>query len=162
MDKQTADLPCLSFEYVRQERGESFEEALGLAVAAHIRQRDLVGEQYIWHPMRVALAARRHGNEYAIVGILHDVIEDCPDMACVVFESFTQRICDALTAISRREGEAYEAYLKRVEGNEIARVVKIEDVRDNMLRSSNLPATPANRARLAKYSQALVSLGGVG
>lgn len=155
-----AAFPDLDFDHVREERHERFEAALGIACAAHLRQRDLLGDEYIWHHMRVALAVRHRGAEFACVAIMHDVIEDCPTMAPEVYREFTERVCAALVAITKRQGEDYEAYLGRVMDNKIARVVKLADVRDNWSRCGRLKATKANNARYMKYCHALNILEG--
>lgn len=50
--------------------------AIEIAVEAHAGQVDKAGAPYILHPLRVMLSL--DGEEDRIVGVLHDVIEDCP------------------------------------------------------------------------------------
>ena len=60
-----------------------------------------------------------------------------------------------MDAVSRRPGEEWEDYLRRVKQNEVARKVKISDLIDN----SNLSRIPAvtlrDVDRQLKYNQAL-------
>ena len=51
--------------------------AIEIAVAAHAGQTDKVGAPYILHPLRVMQSLTTE--EARIVGVLHVVVEDCPD-----------------------------------------------------------------------------------
>ena len=53
----------------------NLEKAIKIAVEAHTGQVDKGGNPYILHPLRVMLSLDRE--EERIVGILHDVVEDC-------------------------------------------------------------------------------------
>ncbi len=48
------------------------------AAEAHAKQLDKSGVHYIYHPLRVMLAVRHLGIDYACCGVLHDVVEDTP------------------------------------------------------------------------------------
>ena len=51
------------------------QRAISIAVIAHEGQTDKGGNPYILHPLRV-MQSLRTTNEM-IVGVLHDVVEDC-------------------------------------------------------------------------------------
>ena len=51
------------------------EKAIKIAVEAHTGQVDKGGNPYILHPLRVMLSL--NSEEERIVGVLHDVVEDC-------------------------------------------------------------------------------------
>ena len=51
------------------------EKAIKIAVEAHTGQVDKGGNPYILHPLRVMLSIETE--EERIVGVLHDVVEDC-------------------------------------------------------------------------------------
>ena len=53
----------------------NLEKAIKIAVEAHTGQVDKGGNPYILHPLRVMLS--RNTEEERIVGVLHDVVEDC-------------------------------------------------------------------------------------
>ena len=53
----------------------NLENAIKIAVEAHAGQVDKGGSPYILHPLRVMLSLDRE--EERIVGVLHDVMEDC-------------------------------------------------------------------------------------
>ncbi len=53
----------------------NLEKAIKIAVEAHTGQVDKSGNPYILHPLRVMLSLNTE--EGRIVGVLHDVVEDC-------------------------------------------------------------------------------------
>ena len=107
------------------------EDAISLAVEAHKGQKDRAGQPYILHPLRVMM--RLESEAERIVGILHDVVEDTP----ITFDELRQRgyseeVLSALECVTKREGEAYEDFVKRSQPNPLARRVKLADLEDNM------------------------------
>lgn len=134
--------------------------AICIAAEAHIGQTDKAGRPYIEHAIRVM---HRCSPDPIIktVGVLHDVIEDCEDYSIAYFKErgFGDAICEALDAITHRDGEPYAYYLGRVRANPIAREVKLADIADNS-DPARLAALPAEqRERLEKkYAAAIRSL----
>jgi (p)ppGpp synthase/HD superfamily hydrolase len=53
----------------------TLERAISIAAEAHTGQTDKAGERYILRPLRIMLALST--DEERIVGVLHDVVEDC-------------------------------------------------------------------------------------
>lgn len=132
------------------------EDAIRWATLAHAGQVDKQGQPYILHCLRVGLAGETE--EEKIVGFLHDVLEDVPNFPLAAIESrFTEVVVEALLAITRNKGESYEDYIERVAKNDVARAVKLNDLRDNL---SRFPSqTSPEWDRLAKrYRLALVRL----
>ena len=129
---------------------ELVERAARICVERHAGQTDKVGQPYILHPMRVALKCETP--EQRIVAFLHDVVEDCgvTDEALLA-EGFSQEIVDAILAVTKREGESYEDFVRRAKQNPIGRVVKLHDLEDNLnaLRLDHFDADMA--ARYNKY-----------
>lgn len=74
-----------------------------------------------------------------MVALLHDVVED----GYATFEELQQRFdldaeqMAALDAITRRQGEQYFDYIKRVKQNEMAKTVKLADLQHNISRCAN-------------------------
>jgi hypothetical protein len=89
-----------------------------------------------------------------IVGVLHDVKEDNPDeWAYLLANEFVkdEKIIAAIDAISRKPGETWNDYIKRVALNDIARCVKIFDLTDNINRCDlNVHEQKASHARYTK------------
>lgn len=104
--------------------------ALQIARIAHFGQRDKAGADYLTHPVRVAECLV---DEEEIVALLHDVVEDTAyTVADLAREGFSDAVIEAIRAITRGEGEPYEAYIRRLGQNPIARAVKLADLRDNL------------------------------
>jgi (p)ppGpp synthase/HD superfamily hydrolase len=98
---------------------------------------------------------RHLGEQYEIVALLHDSLEDCEDRTLISFEiiaaRFGQEIAEAVCAITHRPDEDYhESYLPRVMANPIASEVKRADVAHNHGRLHLLDAQTSARLR-AKY-----------
>lgn len=81
-------------------------------------------------------------NSFLYVAYLHDVVED----GYATFEELRERFdldneqMAALDAITRRQGEKYFDYIQRVKQNEMAKIVKLADLQDNINRcSKDLP-----------------------
>ena len=128
-------------------------EAKALAERLHAGQTDKAGKPYIGHPARVA--ARMRTPETQIVGWLHDTVEDTGLALDEVRERFGAEIADAVDAVTRRDGEAWEAYLMRVKANPLARQVKISDLIDNSNLSRLDEVGLRDVERQAKYNRAL-------
>jgi (p)ppGpp synthase/HD superfamily hydrolase len=109
----------------------SLEDAIILASRAHRGQVDKAGKPYILHVLRVML--RQETETAQIVAVLHDVLEDTSvTMENLRAAGFSSEICEAVDALTRRPGEAYDAMISRVAANPLARVVKLADLEDNM------------------------------
>lgn len=130
------------------------ELAITLAAGAHRGQTDKGGQPYILHPLRVMAAMET--NQERIVAVLHDAVEDSPDVRLPEIEAtFGTRIAAAIDALTKRDGEDYDAYLDRVKADEIAIKVKLADLKDNSdLARLGRDPTAVDRKRLDKYLRA--------
>ena len=129
------------------------EKAIGIAVEAHRGQRDRTGAPYILHPMRVMAGVDTDAEK--TVAILHDVVEDTAwTFERLAGEGFPAEVIEALKCVTKKEGEAYEDFVRRSASNEIARRVKLADLEHNMdaRRLSNV--TEKDVERLKKYVRA--------
>ncbi len=129
------------------------EKAILIAAQAHQGQIDKAGAPYILHPLRVML--KLNSETEMITGVLHDVIEDTPwTLENLRQEGFPDEILEALDYLTRREGEDYQDFIKRVAGNPLARKVKLADLEDNLniLRFETI--TEKDKARLTRYREA--------
>ncbi len=128
------------------------EDAIAFAAAAHAGQVDKAGKPYILHPLRVML--RMEGVERQVVGVLHDVVEDCGVSLDEISVRFGEPVAAALDALSRREGESYDDFIERCGANDLARSVKWADIRDNSDLSRLDKITGADLQRVEKYRKA--------
>jgi len=105
--------------------------AIRIALDAHADQTDKAGLPYILHPLRVMLMME--DEPCRIVAVMHDVAEDCEHGWQDIDEAgFDDEILNAIDAVTRREGEAYFDYVRRAGANEIGKIVKLADLKDNL------------------------------
>jgi len=140
--------------------GTLLERAISIAVEAHAGQIDKAGAPYILHPLRVMLSLT--SEDERIVGVLHDVCEDCPgwDFERLRSLGFSQAILEALASVTKIDGEAYEDFVQRAARNAIGKAVKRADLIDNSDLARIATPTEKDRERLAKYRRALDVLNG--
>lgn len=131
--------------------------AIVFAANAHATQVDLVDEPYIYHVLRVMDRVRHLGVDYACVGVLHDVVEDCGVTLSDLYPLFPPQIGASVLAISHRHGERYGDYIERCCTDTIAREVKIADLEDHLSRMDGLPEETRNHLS-SKYRWALIFL----
>ena len=134
----------------------NLERAIEIAVNAHKGVTDKGGNPYIVHPLRVMMSLKSDNEK--IVGVLHDVVEDAEDwdFERLQEEGFSKEVLDALRSVTKTsEEEDYNEFVQRALTNEIARAVKIADIRDNLdvTRIGELRQKDMNR--LNKYKNAL-------
>jgi (p)ppGpp synthase/HD superfamily hydrolase len=136
----------------------TLEKAIVIAAEAHAGSTDKAGSPYILHCLRVMLAM--DGPNARIVGVLHDVVEDCATWTLdrVRSEGFSEEIVESLDSVTKRGGEEYFAFVRRAAANPIGRKVKLADLKDN----SNLTRidTPTERdiERIEKYREAIAMI----
>jgi (p)ppGpp synthase/HD superfamily hydrolase len=134
----------------------TLEDAIALACRAHRGQLDKSGKPYILHVLRVMM--RQHDDAARMVAALHDVVEDSEvTITDLRAAGYGEEICQAVDALTRREGESYDAMIARVAGNALARRVKIADLEDNMDPARRLPG-PHEMEKVRKYARAHAQL----
>jgi (p)ppGpp synthase/HD superfamily hydrolase len=153
----------------------NLQRAIEIAVEAHSGQLDKGGNLYVLHPLRVMM--KLDSEDEKIVGVLHDVVEDCESEGWtwdrLRSEGFSDTVIDALQSVSKSPEEAaefgrlkkaatdealrdhYFAFIARAKANEIGRKVKIADIRDNMDVSRIASPTQSDNRRLGIYRAAL-------
>jgi len=146
-------MPETELTYFNMKDTEQLEKAIAIAVDAHRVQKDRYGAPYILHPLRVM--ARMGTAVEQTIAVLHDVVEDTDwTFQDLKREGFPSNIIDALKCVTKRQGEAYEDFVRRSAGNPLARRVKLADLEDNM-DIRRMPAiTERDPERLIKYLKA--------
>jgi hypothetical protein len=135
----------------------TLERAIAIAAKAHAGQVDKAGQPYVLHPLRMMLAVTTP--EARMAAVLHDVVEDTTfTLDDLRAEGFPASVLEAVEALTKREGEDYEAFIRRVAPNPIAREVKLADLRDNSDLSRISEPTVRDRERIKKYSRAIAYL----
>lgn len=114
-------------------------KACEIAKKAHEGQRcmfDYYGRKdfYYEHPHKVMNLARKSDPDndrikYAMVGILHDVIEDSNYILDDLRkEAIPEDIIEAVDLLTHKKGVSYSDYLVPIKNNELARRVKLADM----------------------------------
>lgn len=119
--------------------------ALKVAYNMHHERYDKAGAPYIFHPYRVADKMEKYRKynveSLTIVALLHDVVEDVislENLAIVMVIRGAQLTEDEmrwLAAVTRNKGESYDDFITRAMVEPESRIVKFEDVSDNLNRS---------------------------
>jgi (p)ppGpp synthase/HD superfamily hydrolase len=137
----------------------TLERAIVIAAEAHAGQVDKAGAPYVLHPLRMML--RLSSNDERIVALLHDVCEDCPGWTFdrLRGEGFADHIIEALRSVTKRDGEDYEAFVRRAAGNPIGRSVKLADLHDNCDLSRIAAPSERDLQRIEKYRRAIDLIG---
>ena len=151
----------------------NLEKAIKIAVEAHTGQVDKGGNPYILHPLRVMLSLNTE--EERIVGVLHDVVEDCKGWSWerLKEQGCSDKLIEALKSVSKTPDEEkqfkemddpnekmghYLQFIKRAKANKIGRHVKAADIRDNLDISRIDDITNSDINRLRRYKAALSAL----
>jgi len=147
-------------------RNSPVAKARYLATSAHSGQKDKIGEEYIYHPAKVASLLQQFPGfssltlqdqaDATAAAWLHDVLEDTSLQATdLEREGFSPTVVEAVVALTFRQGEPRERYYSRVRANPLARIVKIADVAHNSSVDRLRWLDSATRQRLQrKYEKA--------
>jgi len=135
----------------------NFDNALRIAASAHRGQKDKGGKPYILHPLRIAL--RFTDETLQIISVLHDVVEDSNvSLEDLQQEGFSAEVIAAVEALTKREGESYEAFIERAKQNPLAKPVKRQDIHDNLDLRRLKTLGEKDVARIQRYLHALEEL----
>jgi (p)ppGpp synthase/HD superfamily hydrolase len=109
-----------------------YKKALSLAIRAHKNQMRHDGQVYVFHPWRVA-NVHHWEDEIRCIAILHDIVEDTPiRLSDLRRLGFSERVIRGVDSMSRRIGEEYKPYIRRLAENDDAVIIKYCDIFDNM------------------------------
>ncbi len=135
----------------------TLEDAISLATKAHRGRKDKAFAPYILHPLRVML--RMKTKDERIVALLHDVVEDTKyTLKDLGKAGYSQKILRSLDYLTKRDGEEYDQFIKRVKHNPLARKVKIADLKDNLDLKRIKKPKQRDFMRIEKYRRALKEL----
>jgi (p)ppGpp synthase/HD superfamily hydrolase len=137
----------------------TLERAIAIAAEAHSGQVDWAGLPYVLHPLRMMM--RVSSTDERIVAVLHDVCEDCPGWTFdrLRNEGFSDHVVEALQSVTKRDGEDYEAFVRRAAANPIGRSVKLADLNDNSDLSRISAPSERQLQLIEKYRRAIAMLG---
>ena len=116
----------------------TYDDAVRIATAAHAGQRrQISGEPYIYHPLRVAEGFS--GRELLrACAVLHDVLEDTDVTAThLAYQGLRDEGLQILDLLTHNPKMTYLDYILRIKLNPFAVEIKLADLRDNF---RDLPA----------------------
>lgn len=152
MKNEIKDMPEVAREIVHK----AFEEKV-----------DKAGKSYYSHCIRVEKGcmtcykgAVSIEHELSAIALLHDLLEDCAEWNSIILSYFfTDRIVNAVIALTKLKNESYDVYIERLSKNRDAVIVKLSDLRDNMdiTRLTN-HLTDKDMLRLSKYHNSYLFL----
>ena len=128
--------------------------ALSIAKKAHAGQVDKAGVDYIQHPLYVASQVKTEQEK--TVALLHDVIEDSDvTVDDLLASGLSNEVVTAVQILTKKEGQSYQEYLEKVKSNNLARVVKLADLKHNSDLSRLKSVTNTDYERVKKYKNAI-------
>ncbi len=109
---------------------ELTKKAMKISFEAHKNQTDKNDMPYVYHPIH--LAEQMTDEKTICVALLHDVVEDT-DMTFEQLEQegFDEDIINALKLMTHDDTIPYLDYVKEIKTNEIAKAVKLADLKHN-------------------------------
>ena len=131
---------------------ERLKSAVNLAEKLHEGQVDKLGIPYIVHVQDVADRVSDRGEDYIIVGLLHDSVEDTDISLESIEEKFGKIVRDGVDGMTKRNGEDYfDDYLPRVASNKISKLVKLADSSHNLSKNHLLEVSDQQERLKHKY-----------
>ena len=128
--------------------------ALAIAKKAHAGQVDKAGIDYIQHPLYVASQVKTEQEK--AVALLHDVIEDSDvTVDDLLVSGLSNEVVTAVQILTKKKGQNYQEYLEKVKSNNLARVVKLADLKHNSDLSRLKTVSNTDYERVKKYKNAI-------
>lgn len=118
---------------------------------AHKGQKDKAGKPYIFHPLNVSFGVKQ--TDAKIVALLHDVVEDS-DISIESLDFLTNEQREALKLLTHHKSVPYFEYIKMLKENQIAKAVKLSDLRHNSNLKRLKTVSEKDKERLEKYKRA--------
>lgn len=124
----------------------------------HKGQKDKAGQDYILHPIYVAL--QQENDEAKVIALLHDVLEDtcCTKEYLVV--AYGKKIADSVEILTKKSDETYFDYIERIKtsNNRNCIAVKLADLEHNLRFDRIKTPTEQDYSRLIRYTKAQMIL----
>ena len=135
------------------------KKALKICFDAHKEQLDKSGLPYVFHPFHLAESMT---DELTVTAaLLHDVVEDTEMTFTDLFEmGIPLEVIDALKLLTHEVGVDYFEYVEKIKDNQVAREVKLADLKHNsdLTRLEPDEIDEWARARQEKYLKAIALL----
>lgn len=137
-------------------RSEMINAAAKLVIEKCSHSFDKSGIVDYLHPMGVFGLLAGQPVEVRVVGLLHDIVEDTDVTLKQLSDmGFPDEVVDAVDHLTRRDGEPYDDYIRRLCLNLVAIAVKTADIQYNNCRiDDGIQEADAARMR-AKWKKAI-------
>lgn len=136
---------------------DATKKALKLCFEAHKNQVDKTGLPYVFHPFH--LAEQMDDEISTVCALLHDVVEDTSyTFLDLKNMGFNDTVIEVLTLLTHEDGVDYFSYVEKIKTNEIAKKVKIADLKHNSDLSRLNDIDDYALKRNEKYAKALLIL----
>lgn len=95
----------------------------------HNGQTRKQGTPYYMHPLKVSSILKEKGfsQEYQIVGLFHDLLEDTDTIYEDILKLTNEEIANAVKLLTKEKGYKMDEYIYRISNNNLAKMVKIAD-----------------------------------
>lgn len=135
---------------------EELQKAVEFARAKHRGQKDLNSEDYFLVHLR-GVARGVESNKEKTVAYLHDIVEDTDVTIEEIYIMFSSDVAKAVDLLTKTPGIDYQVYLERIKENDLARAVKLSDLRNNTSpsRLAKRELKERDLKRLEKYRKAI-------
>lgn len=130
----------------------NYFKAIIIMIKAHLRQKDKAGKAYIFHPINVFFGVKT--KDAKIVALLHDVIEDS-NYIIDDLDFLTENQKHSLILLKHNDDEPYFDYIEKIKSNDIAKEVKLSDLRHNSNLKRLKNTTKKDLERIIKYKKAI-------
>lgn len=132
------------------------KKAMEIAYHAHHGQKDAGGVPYVFHAIHVAEQMEEEITTCA--ALLHDVVEDTSVTLEMLQEDFPDEVVELVSLLTHIPGEDYFEYIKKIQKNHRATVIKLADLAHNSdesrLSGSSSVSEEKKRAWRIKYEKA--------
>lgn len=123
-----------------------------IMLIAHKGQKDKAGKPYFLHPLRVQ--RKLTDRQAKVVALLHDVVEDSDKYDFDDFYFLDDEQKKALKLLTHEKNIPYFDYINNIKNNNLAKMVKIKDLEDNMNLKRLKALTDEDKRRYVKYMKA--------
>lgn len=133
---------------------KNIKKAIKFMYKKHQNQIDKGNIPYIFHPWHIA--EQLEEEKRIVVALLHDILEDTnTSVKELEKENFDNEIIEALILLKHDKNIDYFQYIKNLSKNEIAKDVKIVDLKHNLDLSRLDKVSEKDLKRVEKYKKCL-------
>ncbi len=105
------------------------EKCIEFMKIKHRDQKRKQGTPYYTHPLAVQkmLKEKGFGEEYQVVGLFHDLLEDTDCTENEILELSNENVLEAVKLLTKVPGYVMSEYIENISKNKIAKMVKLAD-----------------------------------